>query len=162
MTDSAITEVAVVDVNDEADGLYVFADDGDGRRFAAAAELAGRTCIRTTEPIFFDPALVDDLVTTVGDCAEWPESLIGRLVEDEHGRRFAALFLDTKDGRPTVGDDTDWEYADLVRIVSAASADPEPAYTVVGHFREDRRPYVLTVCSHNGPGAATPRRQTGQ
>lgn len=155
MNDPAITLVEVVELTDEADGLYVFADVEDATRFAAAAELAGGSITQTTEPIFLRPHLVDDLVTTVADGAQWPESLIGLLVEDESGRRFAALSLDTKDGRPTVADDDEWEYADLVRVIKTPAADPEPAYTVVGQYQDDRRPYVVTVYTHNGPSAAT-------
>jgi hypothetical protein len=154
MNDPAITAVGVVELTDEADGLYVFGDDEDATRFAAAAEMAGRTCVQSSEPIFFAPHLVDDLVTTVADDAEWPESLIGLRVEDAKGRRFAALSVDTKDGRPTVGDDTEWEYADLVRVVDTPPTDPETAYTVVGQFQADRRPYVVTVYTHSGPSAA--------
>ncbi|HEX4732503.1 MAG TPA: hypothetical protein VH299_14630 [Solirubrobacterales bacterium] len=128
MKKPGITEVEAVNITEERDGLYVFSDSTDGRRFAAAAETAGHSCIRTTEPIFVDPVLVDELIETVAEGLEWPESLIGRLVEDDDGRRFAALSLDTKEGRWTVGDDTDWEYADDVRVVAAeATPDPEPS-----------------------------------
>jgi hypothetical protein len=154
MNDSAIAEVAVVNLSEEKDGVYVFADDGDGRRFAAVAEATGRSYALTTEPIFSDPHLVDELVMAIGEDLEWPESLIGHLVEGDDGRRFTALSIDTKDGRQTVGDDNDWEYADAVRVVVAEPVEPEPAYTVVGHCGADRRPCVVTVYTHSGTGAA--------
>jgi hypothetical protein len=87
--------VNVVDVDERADGIYVFAEHGDAERFAAAVD---HHRADDAVPVEFHRAFVDEQALNVGAAAE-------RLIASERGDALeevfgSALAEDVREGWP--------------------------------------------------------------
>lgn len=79
-----------------------------------------------------------------------PEEAFDRIADEVHPEPANAHFIGTP---------VEIRRAEEYDNLSVASqivkrADAEPAYTVVGYYRDNNQPYTTTVYTHNGPEAA--------
>jgi hypothetical protein len=76
-----------------------------------------------------------DSVRGCPQCFARADELVGALVRDHLGREWQVLDVDEKDGFPTLGGESYWDYVDQVEVLrppsdesgaTAAPADPNP------------------------------------